>query len=421
MAILLLFYKLILERESIHTFKRIFLLSAIVVSFIIPAIVFVDYVEPTVLSNPQIPTANGFYENAAKTASISKPTDMDVVNWTMILWTVYCLGLIGFGFRFFRHLFQIFHRIKENPKFREHFSIKVLLKEKLPPHTFFSYIFLNKNKFESNSIPQTVLTHEETHAKEYHSLDVLFIELLQVLFWFNPLIYLFKKSIKLNHEFLADSAVLKKETKTSDYQNTLLSYLSKESLEKYQSTGIANAINYSSIKKRFTVMKKRTSKKSMILRSSLLLPLIALMLFGFSTKKIIEIPKHNMTEVAILIEDIEIRIDNEGKLFLQDNLPVTLEGLEHQLLTLNSNLSKEERKQQIKAVILVEADTPQAVIEKVDLIIMNYGVAQLNIVGQEPAYVGNLIETITEQSQIGKYNALAKKYNAVPIEKRKSL
>ena len=420
MAILLLFYKLILERESMHTFKRIFLLSAIVVSFIIPAIVFVEYVEPAALSNPEIPVKTELSEYAAETAPIARPTDIDVINWSMLFWTIYCMGLIGFGFRFFRHLFQILHRIKTNPKLRENFNIKVLLKEKLPPHTFFSYIFLNKNKFESNSIPQAVLTHEETHAKEYHSLDVLFIEFLQVLLWFNPLIYLFKRSIKLNHEFLADSAVIKKETNTSDYQNTLLSYLTKESLEKYQSTGIANAINYSSIKKRFTVMKKRTSKKSVVLRSFLLLPLIALLLFGFSESKIVEIPKvkNAVTEVAILIENIEVHIDNEGRLFLQNKEPITLEGLKNHLLSLNQNLSKEERKNHVKVVVNVQADTPKEIIKEVDRILMDYGVAQLNIHGQEPAYVGKLIETVTEQSQLEKYNGLAKKYNAIPIEKR---
>ena len=288
MAILLVFYKVLLERESMHTFKRIFLLSALIFSFITPAIIFTEYVEPIVLSTPQIPITTELSEFAAEPTSITRPTDMNVVNWPMLFWTIYCLGLIGFGFRFFRNLFQIFHRIKANPKFKENLSIKVLLKENLPPHTFFSYIFLNKTKFESNSIPQAVLTHEETHAKEHHSLDVLIIELLQVLFWFNPFIYFFKKSIKLNHEFLADSAVLKKENNTSDYQNTLLSYLSKESLEKYQSTGIANAINYSSIKKRFTVMKKRTSKKTALWKSSILLPLCSILLFAFSQKKVEE-------------------------------------------------------------------------------------------------------------------------------------
>ena len=156
---------------------------------------------------------------------------------------------------------KLWIRVRHNTQIKFNSLVKVLLKEELPPHTFLRYIFLNKQKFESKSIPAAVLLHEETHAKEWHSLDVLFIELLQVLFWFNPLIYVFKRSIKLNHEFLADSAVIKGHENQLHYQNTLLSYLSNDNSHKHQSVGIANAINYSSIKKRIIIMKKQTSKR----------------------------------------------------------------------------------------------------------------------------------------------------------------
>ncbi|MGB3151582.1 MAG: M56 family metallopeptidase, partial [Maribacter sp.] len=417
MAVLLLFYKLLLEKENMHVFKRFFLLSALLLSFIIPSLVFVEYVEPTVVSSP----TNFFYPDTQTTELSSQPTDMDVINWPQLLWTIYFIGLAGFGFRFLKHLFQIINRIRVNPKLKQNFNIKVLLKESLPPHTFFSYIFLNKNKFEEDKIPKSVLTHEETHAKQYHSLDVLFIELLQVVFWFNPLVYLFKKSIKLNHEFLADSAVLKSEKSTSNYQNTLLSYLSRESRYNNQSTGMANAINYSSIKKRFTIMKKRTSKKSILVRSFLLLPLIALLLFGFSERKVIEREQVDpvVQEITLLVETIELRIDGEGNLFLQNKELITLENLKTYLLELNSKLSKEQREQHVKAIINVTSNTPNKIIEEVDQILMQYGVAQIDVLGPEPAYSGNQIETVTEQSEIKKYNALAKKYNAVPIAKRK--
>ena len=202
--------------------------------------------------------------------------------------TIYGIGALIFGIRFLKNLVQIVHRIRRNTKVKQGFSIKVLLLEQLPPHTFFKYIFLNKEKFETNTIPKEVLLHEEIHAKQRHSIDVVFVELLQVILWFNPLLYFFKKSIKLNHEFLADSAVIAKDISTSNYQNTLLSYLSQDSANKYQSVNMANAINYSSIKKRFKVMKTQTSKKAILLRSLLLLPLLALMLYGFSETKTIE-------------------------------------------------------------------------------------------------------------------------------------
>ncbi len=411
MAILLLFYKLVLEQENMHVFKRYFLLSAILVSFIIPAIVFVEYIEP--VSASVIPTTNP--KTITPYQILEVPTDVEVINWSKLFWTIYVVGLLGFGFRFVKHLYQILRRIRVNPKLKTQFSIKVLLKEKLPPHTFFSYIFLNKNKFESNAIPKAVLIHEEIHAQQYHSLDVLLIELLQVIFWFNPLVYLFKKSIKLNHEFLADSAVLDNGLEKSDYQKLLLAFSSTASEPQ-----LVNALTYSSIKKRFKVMKKRTSKNSIVFRSFLVLPLVALLLFGFSERKLIEnqITNPIAQETAFILEPIEIRIDGEGRLFLKDKKISNLQKLEEGLLNFNQNLSKEQREQKVNAVIKVAANTPKKLIKDVDRILMEYGVAQLNIHGPEPAYTGILVETVTEQSQTEKYNSLAEKYNAIPIEKR---
>ncbi|WP_437371191.1 M56 family metallopeptidase [Maribacter litoralis] len=281
MGIFLLFYKLLLEKESMHQFKRFFLLTAVIASFIIPQIVFTEYVEiePSTAVT-QIITIIEPQEIQPVVQTIANSP----MNWSLILWTIYGLGVAGFALRFLINLHKIWKRIHNNPRTKHSAIYRILLKEQLPPHTFLRYIFLNKRKFEVNSIPNSVIKHEETHAKEWHSLDVLFIEILQVLFWFNPVIYAFKKSIKLNHEFLADSAVLNGQEDHLNYQNTILSYLSNDSFNTHQSVGIANAINYSSIKKRFIIMKKQTSKKGILIRSLLLLPLLAILLFGFSEK-----------------------------------------------------------------------------------------------------------------------------------------
>ena len=300
MGIFLLFYKLLLEKENMHIFKRFYLIATLIAALVIPGLVFVEYVEPVVTTYSNY---NNYIETSTPLINELPARDIAIINWSLLAWTIYYIGLGIFGVRFLRNLFQIINRIRKNTKFKERFSIKVLLLEQLPPHTFFKYIFLNKEKFETDAIPKEVLLHEEIHAKQHHSIDVLFIELLQVVLWFNPLVYFFKKSIKLNHEFLADSAVIKATISTSNYQNTLLSYLSQDSLHKYQSVKMANAINYSSIKKRFKVMKNKTSKKAVLLRSLLLLPLLALMLYGFSETKLVEKSSPEIQER--LNEDLE--------------------------------------------------------------------------------------------------------------------
>ncbi len=285
LVILFLFYKLFLERESIHIFKRFYLLAALLLALSIPAMVFTEYVEApaetfVMVASKELPIANDII-------NVPQALESDIVDIAPILWTIYFLGLLFFGIKFLKNLFQIFRRIRINPKQKIMRFTQVLLQEEIPPHTFFSYIFLNKKKLEANDIPKEVLLHEETHARQKHSWDVVFVEALQVIFWINPFIYLTKKAIKLNHEFLADQAVLKKDIDKITYQNTLLSYLSPDSEKKYQPS-LANAINYSSIKKRFTVMKKITSRKSVLLRTFLLIPLLATLLYGFSGTKIVQ-------------------------------------------------------------------------------------------------------------------------------------
>ncbi|WP_456441940.1 M56 family metallopeptidase [Psychroserpens sp.] len=275
LAIFIIFYKLVLENTSVHTFKRFYLLTALGLAFVIPIITFTEYVEPEyVIGTFQSPLMDPIYYPEA-TIEIPKTNYLPI-----ILWSIYLLGALLFLIKFCFNLYRIISRIRNNTKFKTANFINVLVKNLITPHAFFSYIFFNKHKFENSEIPEEVILHEQTHAKQKHSLDVLVLELLQIVFWFNPLIYLLKKDIKLNHEFLADHAVLKNGIQPSTYQQLLLAFSSSASEPQ-----LANAINYSSIKKRFTVMKTKTSKTSVWFRSLLIFPLIAFTLYGFSQKK----------------------------------------------------------------------------------------------------------------------------------------
>jgi beta-lactamase regulating signal transducer with metallopeptidase domain len=291
LTILFVFYKVVLENTSIHIFKRFYLFGSLVAAFLIPLITFTSYVE----ISPTIPT----YTEATPQLSYTE-VEKTVNYWPFVLWTVYGLGVLFFSIKFFRNLFNLIQQIRKNPKYKNSSFIHVLLNETVIPHTFFNYIFLNKKQFENHEIPREVIFHEETHARQKHSLDIIFVELLQIVFWFNPLFSFIKKSIKLNHEFLADRAVLKAGAETSDYQKILLAFSSNAA-----TPSLANSLNYSSIKKRFTLMKTHTSKRAIWLRSLLILPLLSVLIYGFSTKEIVkkeiqqEIVQQKASEVEI--------------------------------------------------------------------------------------------------------------------------
>ena len=292
LAVLLLFYKLLLEKQDMHVFNRIYLLLSVVISFVVPFITFTDYVEA--------PTEAIVYTTAESSMLPSPlPPESSTPIWPYVLWGLYFGGVLFFGIKFVSNLKELLLKIRNNPQLKDSSYTNVLLKEEIVPHTFLDYIFLNKKKFEEGSIPREVFEHEQAHAAQKHSYDILFMELLQVVLWFHPLLYLTKNAIKLNHEFLADKMVLKKGTATAEYQQMLLAFSSGAS-----HGSLAHPINYSFIKKRFTVMKTKTPTWAIWARSLLVLPVAALLLYGFSTKEVV-------------VKETTKLLDNE-KLILQE-------------------------------------------------------------------------------------------------------
>lgn len=120
-----------------------------------------------------------------------------------------------------------------------------------------------------------------THVKQKHSLDILLLELLLVFVWFNPIIFLYRKAIQLNHEFLADEMVIKRFKNTSAYQYLLLKKTSQAI-----DLSLSSQFNYSTTKKRLIMIVKNKSPKNAICKQLALIPLLAGTVFLFSTKTV---------------------------------------------------------------------------------------------------------------------------------------
>lgn len=324
LAIFISFYKLFFEAESFHILKRFYLLFTLVFAFTIPLITFTQYVE---ISS----TVNILQNNQPVVLEKIFLPIHEVNYWPTFLWSIYGLGMCLFTMKFLVNLFKIFSTIKKNPKYKKQSIINVLVEGLKVPHTFFSYIFLNKKEFEQHLIPKEVLLHEESHATQKHSIDVILIELLQIFFWFNPIIYIFKKAIKLNHEFLADQAVIKSGIQATIYQQILLSFSLNSA---YQP--LTNAINYSSIKKRFTIMKAKTSKRVMWVKSLALLPLLVGTIYIFSEKV--------QAIGQISLYEINIKINHKNKILLEEKEVLNLSELRALINKKIKNLNKEKTK-----------------------------------------------------------------------------
>jgi hypothetical protein len=201
------------------------------------------------------------------------------VEETNYLYIIICsiYGLVTFllSIRFMRNILKIFSKIKRNTRINYKNATLVLLKEKVLPHTFLHFIFVSEIDYKNQKIEAELFSHELTHVTQKHTFDVLFIEILKTIFWFNPIFIFYKKAIQINHEFLADEKVVKLHDNVPFYQNLLLSKANEN-----QPFYLASNLNYSITKKRLIMMTKTTSQTKALYKQIALLPLIfGLLLF----------------------------------------------------------------------------------------------------------------------------------------------
>ncbi len=268
-----LFYKLVLEREKMHKINRFLLLFALVFSLVIP-FVNIEFATENPIIQQAIPSY-GLPEIFVGNEFVETPTLFTLEN---ALWTIYWFGFSVFLFRFIRNLTSLLRSIHKSEKIKKDGFTLVLIQDEMLPHSFWNYVFVNRNEYENNLIDDELFVHEKAHITQKHSLDILFIEALQILFWFNPLVYLYKKAIKLNHEFLADQKVNETFKEVVQYQKLLLQKAVGNLVP------IASNLNYSITKKRFVMMTKNQSKLMTISKVSFSLLLFGALFFTFSVE-----------------------------------------------------------------------------------------------------------------------------------------
>jgi beta-lactamase regulating signal transducer with metallopeptidase domain len=266
LSLFLLFYVLVLEKEKMFVFNRCFLIFTLALGFLIP---FVKLSKPFAPQRPvEILTASidGFgapeFEKASS-AGISVPEDKvqrlinqpdSGVDGTQVLIGIYLLGLGFFLGRFAYQLFMISKTIKTSEKLKQSGYTIVLMRIPIQPFAFWNFLFLSKEAYENGHLEPEIVSHELCHIREKHTIDIILIEFLKVVFWFNPIFILYKRYIQLNHEYLADDAVVRHSGKLVDYQRLLLS---KVNTNESYSASFGSAFHFSETKRRLMMIGKK--------------------------------------------------------------------------------------------------------------------------------------------------------------------
>ncbi|MCU0349534.1 MAG: regulatory sensor-transducer, BlaR1/MecR1 family protein [Flavobacterium sp.] len=293
--VFLCFYHLVLEREKMHQFNRFYLLVSIVISLVIPFLKF-----ETIEIIPAVHNTESLFIDSIPITSNKIIIQNNINYLPIILWSLYILISSILIIRFARNIWKLISKTFSNPKIKYRNATLILLEEKTLPYTFLNLIYINFEDYNNRNIEDELFTHELVHVNQKHTLDILFVEFLKVIFWFNPLFVFYKKAIQLNHEFLADEEIVKTYNNVPYYQNLLLNKGIGT-----QTIYLASNLNYLITKKRLIMMTKNTSKNkrlaiitfSSFLFSSMILiscnenkPLISVV----ETQEIYEVPLVNV-------------------------------------------------------------------------------------------------------------------------------
>jgi len=308
-GVLLLVYRVFLRNENLYRFNRFYLLFSLVFSLIVsfiticvpqmplPGQQFNKQVSTTITtpgSQPVVDKTTSVILNtkvyqqegpAIAPASVNTPVPQYTLGFRLLNYlpqALICLYLIAFMallIRFIRNSYHISRKVTENTIITDHDTSLVLLEEEVTPHSFLKYVFINKKDYQDGLIEPEIICHEQAHVRQLHSLDVILVELLQVICWFNPFIPLYRRAIQLNHEFLADQEVIKNYHNTPAYQ-----YLVLVKSAQCGSLYLTSQFNYLTTKKRLIMMTKNTSAKIALLKQLALAPVLAGVVLLFSHK-----------------------------------------------------------------------------------------------------------------------------------------
>jgi beta-lactamase regulating signal transducer with metallopeptidase domain len=305
MACLLGVYYLILERQKMHRFNRFYLLGSLIFCIAVP------FVNLPSLNDNALHTVTLLPVNVNGTLERKISQSL----WPMVLTIVWIAVSSILLARFILNIMSFYRQVKNNETVHYKNATLVLLPEKVLPHTFLNYIFINEDDYANRAIEEELYTHELAHVNQKHTLDILFTEALKVVFWFNPLVYWYKKAIQLNHEFLADEKVVSSADNVIYYQKLLLDKAS------YGTTVVlASNLNFSITKKRLIMMTKRTPRFSALARQCMLVPVFGALVLVSCTKESEETPAVNVPSAAKPATD-NSEVYNSANLTKQPEFP----------------------------------------------------------------------------------------------------
>ena len=275
LAAFYLVWKVLLSRETLHRLNRVALLVVTILAFVLPLVKF-TISQPTPMGEGMVVLGD--------LIALPEVAVQPVPDWKVhLMHYSFYINLVG-GISILVGMIVADYRARrpmnEWESFRDEDGDEIhIVPGDIPPYSFFRHIVISEQDYHENG--PVILTHEKAHIRLKHSFDMMLMELLILIQWWNPAAWLLRRELKLIHEYEADEAVLKRGVDARQYQLLLIRKSVGDQL-----FSMANNLNYQSLKKRIRMMKTKKSSRWQQLRALAIVPVAGLALVAFAQPEV---------------------------------------------------------------------------------------------------------------------------------------
>ena len=264
-------YYLVLRHLTFYVLNRVYLVCAIVFATLYPLVDFSSFLN----SHEQI----------------ARPVQLVIVNWQKPVadivqhdkwyWMglVFWAGVLVMAVRFTMQLVALYRLHRQSKSAQLHEYWVRIVQGDVNPFSFWKSIYVNPDNHDANEL-KAILAHEQVHVNQWHTVDIILGELSTIFYWFNPGVWLMKRAIRENIEFITDQKILQSGSDPKEYQYSLLNV----SLQGGHNA-IVNHFNVSTIKKRIMMMNTKKSSPINLTRYAFLVPAVIALVLVFSISK----------------------------------------------------------------------------------------------------------------------------------------
>jgi hypothetical protein len=301
-AMFYLAYHFLLRKETFFDSNRWFLLSGLITSLLLPLyfIKKVVYVE-----RPKYTMEDLIAFSNQNPVSIKEVSAVEAFDWMQLVCVSYIIIASFLVIKIILSFISLYRMLFQQQIIKKEKIKLVNLNQNIAPFSFFNYIVINPDLYTNEEL-QSILLHEKIHSQEKHSIDVLVAKLFCVVFWFNPFVWLYKKAILQNLEYIADQKAMQQIEDKKSYQLALLKVVINQNC-----LSITNNFYQSLIKKRIVMLNKNQSQKRNSLKYVLIIPALIGFILLFQIQTIAQ-EKNSVVAFASPINEVKVKIDKNS-------------------------------------------------------------------------------------------------------------